>query len=245
MDRPQKTVYEMECENNPLDGLIQIDMIGVQRGFFDSDADKSTNSKKLPFKGNLTNQLRNYYNRHLNPEQIPTSEDISALEAIKNAQDIFDLKLEEKFRTAISELETLGYPGMTNPRIKLSTKINPIDALNHKSAVQYTSPSSECENLSLPKHYNGLGYQNLISMVFLLIQFRDDWMKVGKVKTSLKPETNNVPPIHLVLIEEPEVHLHVQVQQVFIRKAYEVLVNDEFLSKNDTFKTQLVISITF
>ncbi|VEI47533.1 Uncharacterised protein [Actinobacillus equuli] len=30
-----------------------------------------------------------------------------------------------------------------------------------------------------------------------------------------------IEPIHLVLIEEPEAHLHSQVQQVFVKKAYE------------------------
>jgi hypothetical protein len=34
--------------------------------------------------------------------------------------------------------------------------------------------------LRLPEDYNGLGYQNLISMVFRLMSFRDGWMKVGK-----------------------------------------------------------------
>ena len=45
-----------------------------------------------------------------------------------------------------------------------------------------------------------------------------------------------------MLVEEPEAHLHVQVQQVFIRKAYSVLRNHEKLGKSDAFSTQLVIS---
>ena len=36
--------------------------------------------------------------------------------------------------------------------------------------------------LKLPEKYNGLGYQNLISMVFDLMGFRDDWMREGKAK---------------------------------------------------------------
>lgn len=40
-----------------------------------------------------------------------------------------------------------------------------------------------------------------------------------------------IEPLHLVLIEEPEAHLHMQVQQVFIRKAYSVLRNHEKLGK--------------
>lgn len=48
-------------------------------------------------------------------------------------------------------------------------------------------------------------YQNLISMVFDLMGFRDDWMREGKAK-----DTNTViEPMHLVLVEEPEAHLHI------------------------------------
>ena len=75
-------------------------------------------------------------------------------------------------------------------------------------------------------------------MVFDLMGFRDDWMREGKAK-----DTNTViEPMHLVLVEEPEAHLHIQVQQVFIRQAYKVLTNHKFLKQNLNFTTQLVIS---
>lgn len=48
--------------------------------------------------------------------------------------------------------------------------------------------------------------------------------------------------MHLVLIEEPEAHLHVQVQQVFVRKAYDVLRNHPDLNDSEQLCTQLVVS---
>ena len=51
-----------------------------------------------------------------------------------------------------------------------------------------------------------------------------------------------LPPIHLVLIEEPGAHLHVQVQQVFIRNAYEVLRKNPKLGTSEQFVTQLIAS---
>ncbi|NTW35147.1 MAG: AAA family ATPase [Syntrophobacteraceae bacterium] len=95
--------------------------------------------------------------------------------------------------------------------------------------------------MSLPEKYNGLGYQNLISMVFNLIRFRDEWMRVGKA--AKKPDTKDVAiePLHVVLVEEPEAHLHAQVQQVFIKKAYKVLRNHTAL-EGSAFYTQMIVS---
>ena len=56
------------------------------------------------------------------------------------------------------------------------------------------------------------------------------------------PDVKLIEPLQLVLVEEPEAHLHVQVQQVFIRKAYSILRNHEKLGANNLFSTQLVIS---
>ena len=55
-------------------------------------------------------------------------------------------------------------------------------------------------------------------------------------------ENEVIEPLHLVLIEEPEAHLHAQVQQVFIKKAYDVLRNHAELKEKTDFSTQLVIS---
>lgn len=234
----QPTNYSAECLNkNPLKGLMRVDMIAAQRGFSDPDTNEDTGS---PQKTSLSSQLRYYYDRHLDPEKEPTEEDLETLEVIKKSNDQFDKNLASKFKDPINELEDLGYPGFGNPKIHVETKVTTTDTLKHDSAVQYSLEKTH--NLRLPEKYNGLGYQNLISMVFLLMRFRDDWMRVGKAK---KESTNSIlmiPPLHLVLIEEPEAHLHVQVQQVFIKKAYDVLRNHEKLKNNKQYTSQLVIS---
>ena len=231
---PQETVFEMEClTDNPLKGIVRIDMISAQRGFSDTDKKEPTEVERT----SLSTQIRGYYDKYLDPEKTPSPEDLSILVATEQARKVFDQNLETKFKPAIKELEELGYPGVTNPQITISSKVTTTEMLKHDSAVQYSLGAKE-EGFMLPEKYNGLGYQNLISIVFDLISFRDGWMRKGKAGTT----DEIIEPLHLVLVEEPEAHLHVQVQQVFIRKAYSILRNNEKLGNKDVFSTQLVIS---
>lgn len=242
---PQKLPDNSEpIQANPFKGLIRIDCINAQRGFSDPDVKTENDGENPSEKGNLSTQLRNYYDKHINPEELPDIKDIDALQAIGIAQGMFDEKLKDGFKDAISELEEIGYPGFTDPLITISSKIKPIDTLKHNSAVQFDVIKDNPDCPKLPERYNGLGYQNLISMVFKLMRFRDDWMLVGKAakEKAKDDESYNIPPLHLVLIEEPEAHLHAQVQQVFIRKAYSILRNHKRLGTEKNLTTQLVVS---
>jgi predicted ATP-dependent endonuclease of OLD family len=243
---PQKLPLEsLPLDSDAFKGLIKIDIINAQRGFSDPNAE-GTNSTKLA--GNLSTQLREYYEKHLNPFVQPEPSDIEALQAIEDARKSFDVKLKKSFSSSISELESLNYPGFGNPSITISSKIKAIDGLDHDSAVRFDVLKNDNDTsdyaLSLPEKYNGLGYQNLISMVFKLIRFRDEWMQVGKISkhSSNSDESHEFEPLHLVLVEEPEAHLHAQIQQVFIRKAYEVLRHHTLLEDKKQFSTQLIVS---
>ena len=235
---PQETPFEMECFiDNPLKKIIKVDMIDAQRGFTDPDNTDGT----IRSKQQLSEQMRDYYEKHLDPEKLPSSEDLDILHAAEEARKAFDKNLVIKFRPAIQELEGLGYPGMADPKLTITTKMSMSETLKHDAAVQYTLSKNDT-TLKLPEKYNGLGYQNLISMVFDLMRFRDDWIREGKAKQATRDSDRAIEPLHIVLIEEPEAHLHVQVQQVFIRKAYDVLTNHRFIKENSNFNTQLVIS---
>lgn len=230
----QPTSFESEClTDNPLKDIVRVDMIDAQRGFADPDSSEGTEKVRKQ----LSAQMRSYYEKHLDPEKAPSPEDLDILEATEGARKVFDKTLALKFAPAIKELEGLGYPGISDPKLTITTKVMTGETLKHDSAVQYALSKTD-NTLKLPEKYNGLGYQNLISMVFDLMGFRDDWMREGKAK-----DTNTaIEPMHLVLVEEPEAHLHIQVQQVFIRQAYKVLTNHQFLKQNLNFVTQLVIS---
>ncbi|HWL09456.1 MAG TPA: AAA family ATPase [Planctomicrobium sp.] len=246
-------VDALPIEGDPFEGLIVIHEIHAHRGMEDAWGTGTGDGEGQQFRRvrlKLSEQLRSYYSTHLDPSDEPEPADLEALQAIEDAQKAFDDRLTTGFKAAIGELEQLNYPGVADPKLTISTRVRPLDGLNHQSAVRYevackNDGASKSGSLRLPEDYNGLGFQNLISMVFKLMSFRDSWLKVGKAgKRQVAVPTNRVthPPLHLVLIEEPEAHLHVQVQQVFVRKAYEVLRNHPDLRDNKSLHTQLIVS---
>lgn len=248
---PQNLPVDSEpIEGDPFKKIIRIDEISAQRGFGFAKAsnrgDYPTEDGTLQGGKKLSSQLRNYYTQHLDPFDQPEPKDLEALQALHSAQAAFGERLATCFSTALKELEDIGYPGVTDPKLTITTSIKPIDGLSHASAVQYEVPTHLKEGKGfahrLPEDSNGLGYQNLVSIVFALMSFRDKWMKVGKASKSADPEDALRPPLHLVLIEEPEAHLHAQVQQVFIKQAYDVLRKHDKLKDAKDLRTQLVVS---
>lgn len=237
-------------DGDPFKSLIRIDEISAQRGF--GLASTSTPGGEHPYEGEqrgggkkLSSQLRSYYTQHLDPLNKPEGKDFLALQALHDAQEAFGKRLAECFSASFKELEEIGYPGMTDPKIAITANIKPIDGLNHASAVQYEVPTQLATGgfaHRLPEDSNGLGYQNLVSMVFDLMSFRDKWMRVGKAAKTIGADEAHIPPLHLVLIEEPEAHLHAQVQQVFIAQAYEVLRKHDKLKGSKDLRTQLIVS---
>jgi predicted ATP-dependent endonuclease of OLD family len=222
-------------DSNPLSGLIRVDEINAQRGLNDEIAGTSFSNEHR-----LSKQLTDYYDKHLDPSKVPTEHDLDALVAIYEAQKIFHDGMTQRFQPALNELGELGYPGFYNPNITINPDIKATDGLDHNSALQYELDN--CKGSFLPETYNGLGYQNLIFIAFELISFRDSWLKFGKQRVE-QPSKKSIeyPPIHLVLVEEPEAHLHPQAQQVFIKQAYKILTCREE-SKTGKLKTQLVIT---
>ncbi|QZY53899.1 AAA family ATPase [Crassaminicella profunda] len=68
----------------------------------------------------------------------------------------------------------------------------------------------------LPENYNGLGYLNLISMIFEIEVDLSEFRKDGK-------ENQKPADINLFFIEEPEAHTHPQMQYVFIKNIKDIL----------------------
>lgn len=225
-DKVQSTP-DNTLDKNPLEELIRVDAILASRDFSDpegqSDSDIDTLSK----------QFQKYYSNSNSEEEVLTPSDLELVSGIAKANETYDAKLTKTFEMPVKELNNINYPGFQNPEIKIRSKIQIEEAIKHDSAVQFAIQGMT--ELALPEKYNGLGYRNLISIYLKLMDFREKWLK------SLS-EGKNIEPIHLVFVEEPEAHLHAQAQQVFVRKAFEALCNNQVIKDHPWLKTQLVLS---
>lgn len=225
-DKVQETP-DHELDSNPFESLIRVDTILASRDFSDpggqSDSDIDTLSK----------QFQLYYKSCGLEDEELTSEGLNLLGGIAIANKTYDEKLRKTFEMPVGELKNINYPGFQNPEIKIRSKIQIEEAIKHDSAVQFAIQGME--QLVLPEKYNGLGYRNLISIYMKLIDFREKWLRTFS-------DGENIEPIHIVFVEEPEAHLHAQAQQVFVRKAFEALCNNELIKEHPWLNTQLVLS---
>lgn len=116
--------------------------------------------------------------------------------ANKNVQQQSDSILSALVSNAVG----FGYPNGEELQLGVTTQLNIDDQIKNQTQLSYTAGTS---NERLPSTYNGLGYKTLIKMEFLLAAFAKKVEKCGDAC------------IPLLFIEEPESHMHPQMQHAF------------------------------
>lgn len=138
-------------------------------------------------------------------------------EATDTANKEIEKKLETFFESFISSFQQFGFPGIDNEKLQLQSQIEVENLFRNNVRLVY----NHNENL-LPEKYNGLGYKNLMYIISKILSFEI-------LHQDKKCDLN------LLFIEEPEAHMHPQMQMVFIRNI------TKFLSDKG-FNVQVIIS---
>lgn len=174
---------------------------------------------------NLSKCLGRFYQRNL----AKRGEDHDALKALFDSETQFNEHLKQVFDSVLKRLSKLGYPGVHDPHLVIKSDLKPTTIMNDDTKVYFSLNGSD-DGMFLPDAHNGLGFKNLIYMVVEVLDIQARWLD----------ETEQRPLLQLIIIEEPEAHLHAQLQQVFIRQILSILQLEP--ADAAAYKNQLIVT---
>ena len=206
-----------------LKSLVKVDNLSAQRHLADPTAGAGTGAGRSE---DLSKRLSKFYKRSLDHRV----EDHSALRALFDSETGLNEHLANVFKDTLSRLSKLGYPGLYNPRLEIKSALNPATIMSSQDARVHYVLGDGAEALRLPDTYNGLGFKNLIYMVVEILDLHARWVADKEHRALL----------HLIFIEEPEAHLHAQLQQVFIRNVLDLMKSGE--EEGSAFQSQTVVT---
>ena len=187
-----------EIKDKDVSNVIKFEAIGAKR-----KVSEDRNSY------DLSTIVSSYYEN--NAKQDAFADKKEELEA--SLSKIDDTLSDNYHSTFEGLLETLKQFGINNESgssdIQIISDISSRNIITKNSAVVY-----EQGDYRLPESYNGLGYINLIYMI-LEIHNKLDSFKATEDKKSAC--------VNLLFLEEPEAHMHPQMQYIFIHHIKEML----------------------
>ncbi len=195
---PDESVFvDLEKEKISLKDILNFQFISAKREVSNKDVNKT-----------LSIQTSKIYKK--TEESDDTKE---AVEKFKDKLSTTDNDLSEIYSSLFSEIidtvKKFGGIKIGDSIIDVLSTLQHRDLLEGNTTVMYNHNGS-----NLPENYNGLGYMNLISMLFEI----DIIIKEFKRSKDEKPAD-----INFLFIEEPEAHTHPQMQYVFIKNIKELL----------------------
>ena len=171
----------------------------------------------------LSIQSASYYEKI---EDTPEME--KSIADFRNELEKTDKKFDEKyaniFKYIIDKIKEFGCLKKDELNLEIRSLLQQSNILKGNTTVFYNYKGQT----NLPENYNGLGYLNLISIIFEIENIINDFSK-----------SDNVADINLLFIEEPEAHTHPQMQYVFINNIKSLLKKS---SEEKNIKLQTIIT---
>ncbi len=207
---------DLEKEKISLEEVINYKFIKADRDVSNKEPDKSLSS--------LSSRIYKKIEADVNQ--------LAEIDKFKDALCDTDVTLggiyESIFKKVIEKVKKFGGIKQDDTVIKITSTLQHRNLLEGNTTVVYAH-----NNHDLPESYNGLGYMNLICIIFE-IEIKLNEFERAKAK---KPAD-----INLLFIEEPEAHTHPQMQYVFINNIKNLLKNGVNRDDGEKRDLQYIIS---
>ena len=196
-DKTKALPRDPEEVKRVLRSLIRVDFVDAQRSFDDHETGRSKR---------LSTAFAAFYKKNL--EQAEVREE--ANQVIDENNEKLNKHYKVNFQGLMAVIKGLGVPSVNDRQMRIVSTLSPEDALQGNTDLLYVDPAL---NHELPEAYNGLGFKNLVYMAIQISHFHLQWMKTEEKR----------PLCQIIFVEEPEVHLHAQVQQTFISNIWAIV----------------------
>lgn len=219
--------YDLTNEKVNVDNFIDIESISIKDiiNFKFISARRDVTNKES--ENTLSKQTSTLYKKKEdNSEKTQATEEFKdhLSETDNTLSDIYKLL----FSDVIKKVQDFGGIKLNDTDIEIISTLQHRELLEGNTTVVYSH-----DDHKLPEHYNGLGYMNLISIIFEIEILVQDFKRDKDKKPA---------DINLLIIEEPEAHTHPQMQYVFIKNIKKLLA--EGIKREDGIKRPLQYIIT-
>jgi predicted ATP-dependent endonuclease of OLD family len=220
---PNDSTNTKDLESANLRAVLQFGFINAQRAL-----DDASNKDKAVLGKVFERLFASASSAGAGPDDQTRAETLKA--AVEGVQTEIDTNFNSQLGELAPTFGLFGYPGLSDPQLRTETLLDVKQLLSNHTTVSYSGPVPD--GVNLPESYNGLGSRNLIFILLKLFEFFREF-------TTSQPESG----IHLIFIEEPEAHLHPQMQAVFIRKLNEIrAMFEQTYNEGNRWPVQFVVT---
>ena len=145
----------------------------------------------------------------------------SLREEVSKTDGVLNKEYNKLFKDVIDDFRNFGNFLNGEENVNIYSKMDVSKLLKGNTVFSY-----QYDDEDLPENYNGLGYMNLLGIIF----------EVKACFQKFKQDSNR-SKINILYIEEPEAHTHPQLQYVFIKNIGKLIENEK-----DNLNVQTIIT---
>jgi len=199
-----------------LQDVISFKYISAKRSVTNKDTDKT-----------LSTQTASIYKKSTGSIEREATVAAFKKKLRETDQELSDI-YQDMFEELLKKVSKFGGLKESDTQVKIASTLQHRELLEGNTTVLYSHGTHQ-----LPEYFNGLGYMNLISMIFEIEML----MAAFRGSSKEKPAT-----INLLFIEEPEAHTHPQMQYVFIKNIKSLLLESRSRDDGLNVNLQTIIS---